>query len=182
MSAIFTDAQKQALVALARDAVRCAAGGLPAVVSDRADDFPEASGAFVTLKRDGRLRGCIGTLECRRSLAEEIARVAVSAALEDPRFAPLTSAELDGLDVEVSVLGPLEEIDPYDPAAIVIGQHGLVVEQGVRRGLLLPQVATEWGWDREQFLVQTCVKAGLPQDAWRRGARVYRFAAIVFGD
>jgi AmmeMemoRadiSam system protein A len=145
-------------------------------------EFPAASGAFVTLKRGGRLRGCIGTLECRRPLAEEVARVAVSAAREDPRFEPLRASELEDLDVEVSVLGPLEAIDPHDPAAIEIGRHGLVVEQGRRRGLLLPQVATEWGWHREEFLSQTCVKAGLPRDAWRQGATVYRFDAVVFGD
>src|SRR5262249_36825734 len=124
---------------------------------------------------------CIGTLECRRPLVEEVARVAVCAAREDPRFAPLTASELDGLDVEVSVLGPLEPIDPGDPGAFAIGRHGLVVEQGARRGLLLPQVAIEHHWSREAFLSQTCVKAGLPPDAWRRGATVYRFAADVFG-
>jgi AmmeMemoRadiSam system protein A len=178
---MFTDDQKRALVALAREAVKRAAGA-PAASLDAGGDFPEASGAFVTLKREGRLRGCIGTLECRRPLAEEIARVAASAAREDPRFPPLSAAELEGLDVELSVLGPLEEIDPRDAGAIEIGRHGLVVEDGRRRGLLLPQVATEWGWDREQFLSQTSVKAGLPADAWRHGARVYRFDAEVFGD
>jgi len=178
---MFTDDQKRALVSLAREAVKRAAGA-PAASLDVSGGFPEASGAFVTLKREGRLRGCIGTLECRRPLAEEIARVAASAAREDPRFTPLTAPELDGLDVELSVLGPLEEIDPHDAGAIEIGRHGLVVEQGRRRGLLLPQVATEWGWDREQFLSQTSVKAGLAPDAWRHGARVYRFDAEVFGD
>ena len=177
---MFTETQKRALVALARDAVHGAVGGPRADIP--ASDFPDASGAFVTLKRAGRLRGCIGTLECRRPLAEEVARVAVSAALEDPRFTPLTAAELDGLAVEVSVLGPLEPIDPRDPAPFEIGRHGLVVEAGRRRGLLLPQVATEWGWDRQAFLAQTCVKAGLPADAWRHGAQVYRFEAMVFGD
>ena len=176
------EAQQRALVAIARDAVRTAVGA-DAPASTIADaEFPEASGAFVTLKHGGRLRGCIGTLQCRAPLAEEIARVAASAALEDPRFPPLKASELEGLDVEVSILGPLEDIDPADPAAIEIGRHGLVVEQGRHRGLLLPQVATEWGWDREQFLAQTCVKAGLPADAWRRGATVSRFVAEVFGD
>jgi len=178
---MFTDEQKRALVEIARDAAHGAAGGLRQIVRSDAE-YPSASGAFVTLKREGKLRGCIGTLECRRSLAEEIARVAVSAAVEDPRFSPLRPEELAGLKVEVSVLGPLEAIDPFDPAAIEIGRHGLVAEQGRRRGLLLPQVATEWGWDREQFLSQTCIKAGLPADAWRTGARIYRFDAIVFGD
>ena len=179
---MFTDSERRALVAIARRAVTEATGGAAGAPAPRAaGDWPGATGAFVTLKRQGQLRGCIGTLECRRPLAEEIARVAVSAAREDPRFPPLTAAELDGLDVEVSVLGPLERIDPGDPAAIQIGRHGLVVEHGGRRGLLLPQVAVEWGWDREQFLAQTCKKAGLPSDAWRRGAAVYRFAAEVFG-
>jgi AmmeMemoRadiSam system protein A len=180
---MFTDAEQRALIEIARAAVTAAITGCPAGAPrpHHLTQRPGASGAFVTLKRDGRLRGCIGTLECRLPLADEIARVAVSAACEDPRFDRLRAAELDDLDVEVSILGPLEAIDPHDPAAIVIGLHGLVVEQGRRRGLLLPQVAIEWGWDREQFLAQTCTKAGLAPDRWRRGATVYRFAAHVFG-
>jgi uncharacterized protein len=179
---MFTSEQKQALVAIAREAVRSAATAGARVDVAAAGEFPDASGAFVTIKRAGRLRGCIGTLACRRPLAEEIARVAASAALEDPRFAPLSPSELDGLSIEVSVLGPPEPIDPRDPDAIVIGRHGLLVEQGRCHGLLLPQVATEWGWDRDTFLSQTCVKAGLPPDAWSRGAAVSRFSADVFGD
>jgi AmmeMemoRadiSam system protein A len=181
---MFTDAQKRALVEIARAAVVQAAGGTSEAGAAVAGigEFPEASGAFVTLKREGRLRGCIGTLECRRALDQEVARVAVSAAKEDPRFEPLRASELHGLEVEVSVLGPLEPIDPLAERAFEIGRHGLVVEQGSRRGLLLPQVATEWGWDRETFLAQTCIKAGLPPDAWRKGATVYRFAGEVFGD
>jgi AmmeMemoRadiSam system protein A len=181
---VFTDAQQRSLVGIARAAVIEAVTGRHSdgPQSDTVEPLPAASGAFVTLKRDGRLRGCIGTLECRLPLADEVARVAVSAAREDHRFGPVSPAELEGLDVEISVLGPLEEIDPRDPSAIEIGRHGLVVEHGRRRGLLLPQVATEWGWDREQFLAHTCVKAGLPADCWQRGATVYRFAADVFGD
>jgi AmmeMemoRadiSam system protein A len=178
---MFTEAQQRALVEIARGAVaERLTGRKPALQLPQ--DLPEASGAFVTLKKKGELRGCIGTLECRGPLAEEVARVAVSAAREDPRFEPVRPSELEEIDVEVSVLGPLEEIDPFDPKAIVIGLHGLVVERGYRRGLLLPQVATEWGWDREAFLAHTCAKAGLPADAWRTGAKVYRFAAEVFGD
>jgi AmmeMemoRadiSam system protein A len=178
---MFTDRQKRALVEIARAAVLDVVnGGTGRLVAAEAGGFPEASGAFVTLKRNGQLRGCIGTLECRQSLAEEVARVARSAAREDPRFEPLRASELQGLDVEVSVLGPLEPIDPCDPNAFEIGRHGLVIEQGARRGLLLPQVATEWGWDRGQFLANTCMKAGLAPDAWRTGATVYRFAGEVF--
>lgn len=184
MKTMFTEEQKRALVEIARAAVVESATGTRGRAIEIADAgvFPDASGAFVTLKCGGRLRGCIGTLECRRPLAEEVARVAVSSAREDPRFEPLRASELDGLEVEVSILGPLEPIDPFDEHAFEIGRHGLVVEQGRRRGLLLPQVATEWGWDRVAFLSHTCTKAGLPPDAWRSGAKVYRFAGEVFGD
>lgn len=174
-----TDVTRALMLEIARGAVAGIVAGRtssPPVL----DDAPPASGVFVTLKKGGALRGCIGTVECRQPLAEEIARVAVCAAREDPRFPPVTADELPDLDLEISVLGPLERIDPLDPDAIVIGRHGLVVEQGRRRGLLLPQVAPEWGWDREQFLAHTCRKAGLPLDAWRRGADVYRFEADVF--
>ena len=179
---MFTEDQQRTLVEIARRAVARSVNGSGAGDVPAIPDLPDATGAFVTLKRRGQLRGCIGTLECRGTLPEEVARVAVSAAREDPRFEPVRPSELADLDVEVSVLGPLEPIDPLDPGAIEIGCHGLVVEQGWRRGLLLPQVATEWGWDRETFLSQTCAKAGLPHDCWRSGARVYRFAADVFGD
>ena len=174
-----SEEQRRALLAIAREAVNAAAGA-PVTLLEISGDFPAATGAFVTIKRGGRLRGCIGTLQCQLPLAEEIRRVAGSAAREDPRFPPLTRAELDDLEVEVSVLGPLERIDPADPGAIEIGRHGLVAEQGHRRGLLLPQVASEWGWDREAFLAHTCAKAGLPSDAWRKGAAIYRFLAEVF--
>jgi AmmeMemoRadiSam system protein A len=178
---MFTEAQQRELLAIARDAVRGSVTGRAASLAIEFAGIAEASGAFVTLKKHGALRGCIGTLECRRTLAEEIARVAVCAAREDPRFEPVSASELDELAIEVSVLGPLEQIDPRDPDAIVIGRHGLVVEQGRLRGLLLPQVAPEWGWDRVTFLARTCTKAGLPPDAWQHGATVYRFAAVVFG-
>ena len=94
----------------------------------------------------------------------------------------MDASELPTLAIEVSILGPLEQISPHDCDAIVIGTHGLVVERGSRRGLLLPQVALEWGWGPQELLVHTCVKAGLPRDAWQHGATVYRFEAIVFGD
>lgn len=177
---MFTETQQRTLVDIARDAVRAGVTGREPDVRST-EEFPDASGTFVTLKKRGELRGCIGTLECRRPLAEEVARAAVSAAIGDPRFSPVRPSELDDLDVEVSVLGPLEAIDPCDPAAIEIGRHGLMVEHGDRRGLLLPQVATEWKMDRETFLAHTCAKAGLPADSWRRGAKVYRFGAEVFG-
>jgi AmmeMemoRadiSam system protein A len=145
------------------------------------DPPADASGVFVTLKRRGELRGCLGTLTMAGDLAFEVARCARDSATEDPRFAPVSPDEMPELSIEISVLGPLERIDPLQPDAFVIGRHGLVVESGSLRGLLLPQVATEWGWTAEQFLRQTCRKAGLQDDAWRR-ARVFRFEAEVFGE
>src|SRR5262245_52260276 len=113
---MFTDAQKRALVEMARTAVAGYLGRWDAARVDvAAADLPSASGVFVTLKRNGDLRGCIGTLECRRSLPEEVARCAINAASEDPRFQPLRASELDDLSVEVSILGALERIDPLDP-------------------------------------------------------------------
>jgi AmmeMemoRadiSam system protein A len=181
MTNFLDETQQRSLLDLARRTVvaRVRGGDLPA---DVAVPMPEASGVFVTIKRGGELRGCLGTLECRRGLAGDVRRCAADAASEDPRFPPVSERELAGLTLEVSVLGPLEPIDPLEPGAIVIGTHGLVAEQGVRRGLLLPQVASEWGWDVPQFLAHTCGKAGLPADAWQRGARISRFTAQVFGD
>jgi uncharacterized protein (TIGR00296 family) len=109
-----------------------------------------------------------------------VPRCAVAAGTTDPRFPPITPQELDELDIEISLLGPLEPV--AGPQDIQIGRHGLVVEQGWQRGLLLPQVATEWQWDAETFLAHTCHKAGLPRDAWKHGAQVFRFEAEVFGE
>jgi AmmeMemoRadiSam system protein A len=178
---MLTEQQKASLLGLARSAIQSGVLGDALEVAAEPLEFPDASGVFVTIKRHGQLRGCLGTLENRRGLAQEVVRCAVDSAKRDPRFAPVAPDELKDVRVELSVLGPLERIEPR-PDAFTIGVHGLVVEQDGRRGLLLPQVATEWGWTPEQFLAQTCVKAGLAEHAWRRGATVYRFAAEVFGN
>ncbi len=177
---MLTGEQRHALLELARRSIVAAVTHCGPVALD-AGEFPDASGVFVTIKRRGALRGCLGTLQNREGLAAEVVRCAADSATEDPRFPPVSTGELPELALEISVLGPLESIEAQ-PENVTIGVHGLVAEQGVHRGLLLPQVATEWGWDAERFLGQTCVKAGLPADAWRRGARVYRFAAEVFGE
>ena len=177
---MLSDDQRAYLLRLARQTMVDAVSGRASAPLDPIP-LPDASGAFVTIKQQGELRGCLGTLQNRRGLAAEVARCAVDSAREDPRFPPVTPAELAGLSLEISVLGPLERIEPR-PDAFTIGVHGLVVEQGYRRGLLLPQVATEWGWGPEEFLAHTCVKAGLPPDAWQHGATLYRFGAEVFGD
>jgi AmmeMemoRadiSam system protein A len=178
---MLTDEQRRRLVDVARRSVaaRISGGRWTAAVSP---DLPQAPGVFVTLKLAGQLRGCLGRLECVADLAGEVARCAADAASEDARFPPVTATDLPALTLEVSVLGPLERIDPRAAGALTIGLHGLVVEQGRHRGLLLPQVATEWDWSAEQFLRQTCHKAGLAPEAWEHGAIVYRFAAEVFGD
>ena len=132
----------------------------------------------MTLTKKGDLRGCIGFIEPLYPLAQAVLRCAIYAASEDPRFGPVTPAELGSLSYEISVLTPTERIT--DPSIVQVGRHGLVIAQGGRRGLLLPQVATENHWNREEFLAQTCIKAGLNPDAWKRGAEISVFEAIVF--
>jgi AmmeMemoRadiSam system protein A len=177
---MLSDDERRSLLSIARASVVARVDGRHAPSVEKVD-LPGASGVFVTVKYRGGLRGCLGTLQCQ-DLASDIARCAEDAASRDPRFSPVTPAELPDLTLDISVLGPLELIDPRLPDAITIGDHGLVVEQGRSRGLLLPQVAVEQRWTREQFLRQTCIKANLPPDAWEQGARVYRFDAEVFGD
>ncbi|SMC25762.1 hypothetical protein SAMN02746041_02425 [Desulfacinum hydrothermale DSM 13146] len=139
----------------------------------------EKRGAFVSLHKKGMLRGCIGYVEGRRPLWETVREAAVQAALSDPRFPPLRAEELPEVDLEISALTPLERMT--DPMDFEVGRHGLVVRKGFMSGLLLPQVAVEHGWDKEQFLSWTCKKAGLSEDAWRRsGTEIYRFSADVF--
>jgi AmmeMemoRadiSam system protein B/AmmeMemoRadiSam system protein A len=140
--------------------------------------FLSEKGAFVTLKKRGELRGCIGFIEPVFPLYEAIIRGAIYAATQDPRFPAVTPGELKDLEFEISVLTPIVKID--DPRRVEVGRHGLVISQGENRGLLLPQVAVENGWNRETFLDQCCLKAGLPTNAWKKGAEISVFEAIVF--
>jgi len=171
---------------LARDAVVRATGAGPSFrpPPELPPVFHEPRGVFVTWYEHARrdLRGCIGFPEAVLPLGEALGEAAVSAALEDPRFRPVTAAELRGLVVEVSVLTPLEPVPLAGrPGAVRVGTDGLVVERGRRRGLLLPQVAPEQGWDREEFLDGACTKAGLPTGAWRSAdVAVLRFQAEIF--
>jgi len=140
----------------------------------------EAGAAFVTLKRGDELRGCVGVLSATKPLVHTVGEMALSAALSDPRFPPVAASELDDLTIEISVLSPPQ---PIRPEQIEVGVHGLVVVRGLNRGVLLPQVATENNWDRETFLAHTCLKAGLPEDAWRDPqTSILAFAAQVFGE
>ncbi len=141
----------------------------------------EEKGAFVTLKKRGRLRGCIGYIEGRRPLWQAVAELAVASAFSDHRFPPLGRDELKDISVEISVLSPLKEIT--DVNEIIVGSHGLYLKRGLNSGLLLPQVAAEHKWDRETFLSETCCKAGLPPDSWRsHQTRKYCFTADIFDD
>jgi uncharacterized protein len=175
-----TDDEKQYLRSVARLSIERALKGdeivLPDPVTPR---MTERFGAFVTLKIRGCLRGCIGHIIGDQPLNTTVASMARCAALEDPRFAPLTFQEFAEAQIEISILSPFEKVE--DPEKIEPGRHGLMVQKGFHSGLLLPQVAVEWGWDRETFLAQTCRKAGLPPDAWRSSKTVlYWFEAEIF--
>ncbi len=136
-------------------------------------------GVFVSLHKNGHLRGCIGCIESNQPLSMTVHEMACAAAFDDPRFPPLDSDELSGLDIEVSVLSPLQEVRHEDE--IEVGVHGLYIVNGYYRGLLLPQVAVEHKWDRETFLEATCHKAGLPSNAWRtQGTKIFIFTADIF--
>ena len=175
-----SDHDRQLLLRLAREALAAHVGVGAAHVPGATPVLEQWRGAFVTLHHHGELRGCIGHIEPNQPLGTVVARCAIAAGTTDPRFPPITPTELEQLEIEISLLGPLEAI--AGPGEIEIGRHGLVVELGWQRGLLLPQVATEWGWDAETFLAQTCHKAGVARDAWKNGAKIWRFEAEVFGE
>ena len=135
---------------------------------------------FVTLHVNKKLRGCIGVVETHTTLGESLARCAADAALHDPRFSRLRLEEMEALEIEVSLLSPLY---PVHPSQVEIGTHGLLVERGQRRGLLLPQVALEHGLSREQFLGETCAKAGLPREAWKDAeTKLYGFECEILAE
>jgi AmmeMemoRadiSam system protein A len=168
------------LLDLARRALeaRVRGAGVPEVDSTLAPDIK--SGAFVSIFHGDELRGCLGRLNSQLPIARLVAQLAQAVADSDPRFDRVMPQELDDIGFEISVLTREREIESVDE--IEVGRHGLIVEQGTSRGLLLPQVPTEHGWDREAFLDHTCLKAGLAADAWRRGARIFVFEAQVFGE
>lgn len=177
---MLAQADRRLLLEIAREALTAHVTGAGAPGEHLSDLLAREAGAFVTLHCRGDLRGCIGHVEANEPLGRVIVRCAIAAGTSDPRFPPVTPGELSEIDVELSILGPLEPVARLDD--IEIGRHGLVVELGWSRGLLLPQVATEWNWDREAFVAETCRKAGLPRDAWKTGAKIWRFEAEVFGE
>ncbi len=177
---MLSPAERTALLRYARDTIAAHLKGSPPPPRVALEDPRDHSGAFVTLHTGGDLRGCIGFPGSSEPLDEVVGRCAIAAATEDPRFPPLSAEELPGLELEISVLTPIRPV--ADLTEIEVGRDGLVAQDGFRRGLLLPQVATERRWDRETFLTHTCLKAGLRPDAWRTGAKISRFQAEVFGE
>jgi AmmeMemoRadiSam system protein A len=175
-----TNGEKLTLLKIARDAIRSALEGKSyARKTFTSVELNRRSGVFVTLRIGDELRGCIGYVEPIYPLAQATEEIAVKSALEDNRFMPLTKSEFNEITIEISVLSPLEEL--RDVEKIEIGKHGLVIDAGYRRGLLLPQVATEYGWDRKEFLKHTSLKAGLSPDAWKqKGIKLFTFSVDKF--
>lgn len=178
---VLNSSERRSLLSLARQAVR------EAVVHQRLLEeipkqgiFAERRGVFVTLHSKGRLRGCIGVVEGHEPLGQGVVHAAASAALQDPRFPQVRQHELADLSIEISILSAMT---PMGPEEVEIGKHGLLVVSGRNRGLLLPQVATEHGLTREQFLDETCAKAGLRRDAWRHDdVLLFGFSCDVYAE
>jgi AmmeMemoRadiSam system protein A len=176
-----TREEKQILLATARRAIT-------ARLEKRTPRYPQPTevlkkkcGAFVTLHKRGKLRGCIGFVVAGKPLIDTVAEAAQSSAFADPRFSTLTQRELKEIDIEISVLSPMRRIESVEE--IEVGTHGIMLRNGLRSGLLLPQVATEYGWDRETFLTHTCYKAGLSGECWRSPeTEIEIFSAVVFGE
>jgi len=180
----FSAAQQTELLSIARHGLEnyLSSGqeSMPAPPADLA--LSRRLGAFVTLKLDGELRGCIGHLYGDVPLFETVAQATVDAAVNDPRFPPLPRDQLEEVEIEISVLAPFKRVrDIHDETEVQVGRHGLYLLYGQQRGVLLPQVPVEQGWDRAQFLKQVCFKAELPGDCWER-ATLYTFTAQVFAE
>jgi AmmeMemoRadiSam system protein A len=173
-----SEADRKSILELARQATVEAVCRKPVLENvPKTGVFEQRCGVFVTLRVGGRLRGCIGVIESVEPLGESIKRCAASAAMEDPRFSAMEPNEVAEVAIEVSLLSPMQRIQPEE---IEIGKHGLLVEQGLRRGLLLPQVAMEHHLGREEFLKETCCKAGLAADAWRAPeTHIYGFTCEI---
>jgi AmmeMemoRadiSam system protein A len=175
----YAPAEREILLHLAHRAIEARLHGETIDLKAPTPHLAEARGAFTTLHIHGELRGCIGYVLPVNSLYATIAETAAAAAFQDPRFTPVSEREASELKIEISVMSPLF---PIRPEQVEIGKHGLIISMGDRRGLLLPQVPMEHGWNAETFLNETCRKAWLPVDAWRHGATIEAFTAEVFGE
>ena len=179
MQNLLTGEDRQLLLEIAREAVVAAVtsgGKIPRTI--KSANLLAKRGCFVSIKINGALRGCIGNFTADVPLYQQTQEMAAAAATRDPRFYPMKPSDLQDFQLEISVLSPLQKIS--SPETIKVGQHGIYIEKNFSRGVLLPQVAVEQGWDRETFLRQTCLKAGLHEDAWMEGADISVFTAEVF--
>lgn len=174
-----TEEEKAVLKGLAKNAIESVLLGKPAETVNIPERLKEKGGAFVTIKNKGDLRGCIGYIQAVLPVWETVKEAAMQAAFHDPRFDSVDRKELKDIDIEISVLTPMQKIE--DVAEIEVGKHGLYIEKGYNSGLLLPQVATEYNWDRTTFLEHTCFKAGLSKNAWKsKDTNIYIFSADIF--
>ena len=173
--------EKKVLLQTAREAIAARLEKRKSRYSAATETLKKKCGAFVTLHKQGNLRGCIGFIIATKPMIETVQEAAQSSAFNDPRFPALTAPELDEIEIEISVLSPLRRIENTEE--IQVGVHGIILKNGLYSGLLLPQVATDYGWDRETFLTHTCRKAGLPGDCWRsKDTEIEVFSAIVFSE
>ena len=174
--------EQQTLLAIARQAIIHGVQTGQEYIEPREEKvLNQRNGCFVTIKQNGELRGCIGNFQSELPLFKEVAQMAQASATKDPRFYPLKEKDLDNFTLEISVLSPLQKVE--DIEEIEVGKHGIYIEKSFYRGVLLPQVALEHNWDRLTFLQQTCLKAGLPTEAWKADdADIYVFSAQVFGE
>jgi uncharacterized protein len=178
-SAEFSHDERTLLLRLAHDSILSTLEAREISLNPPTPHLAEPRGAFTSLYLRAALRGCVGYVLPANSVYRAVAETARAAALEDTRFSPVTREEAPSLEIELSILSPPE---PILAEAVEIGRHGLLIGMAGHRGLLLPQVPVEHQWDRITFLEQTCRKAGLPLDAWQRGATIEAFTAEVFGD
>jgi AmmeMemoRadiSam system protein A len=175
-----TENQKKELINLAKEAIECF------IKTDTHIDYEsqdavlnQEAGVFITLRKGEALRGCIGQLWAENPLYQTVKETAISAATRDPRFPPVSAAELDDLSIKISLLSPLERVG--DISEIEVGKHGLMIVYAGRRGVLLPQVPVERGWNRITFVENLCIKAGLPTDSWKENPELYSFTTLEFG-
>ncbi len=181
MSFSLSDNEKKILLKTARITIENTFQTPKKPLPQPTENLQEYCGAFVTLHRKGKLRGCIGNMTGIKPLFETIIQMAESSAFHDPRFTPVAAHEVEELDIEISVLTPLREIE--DVEEIEVGKHGIYMQRGHRSGVLLPQVSVEQGWDRNTFLEHTCMKAGMTTDCWQDPeVKISVFEAIIFRD
>lgn len=176
-----TQAEKRQLLETAREAiVSFITTGSVQKREVAPENLQSHQGCFVSIKMNGKLRGCIGNFISDKPLIQLVQEMAVAAATKDPRFYPMKKQDLTDFTVEISVLSSLQKI--ADIEEIEVGTHGIYLERNFHRGVLLPQVATEYGWDRDTFLQQTALKAGMGRDDWKENTDIYIFSAQVFGE